>query len=127
MRLGAIADAIETALAVASAATVYSKSWKWGSGEYFSLAYKATSEGVVGLKIELEQSNVAPTTERSSDDNYVVAENMQDVEPALATETQHYKKLSPVVSVYGRLKITGSGSNDASTTLAASIVRQEEL
>lgn len=111
---------------IASAATVYTKTWKWGKAEYFAFDYKAASSGTVGLKIELEQGNVLPAAEGSSDDNYVVAENQQDIEADLSDKIQHIKKLSPVVSIYGRLKITGSGSNDASTTLRAKLVRQEE-
>lgn len=111
---------------IVSNATVYTKAWKWGEGEYFAVDYKGSSSGTVGLLIELEQSNVPPATEGSSDGNYVVAENQQDIEADLSDKTQHIKKLSPVVSVYGRLKITGSGSNDATTTLRAKLARQEE-
>ena len=111
---------------IATTATVYTKAWKWGEGEYFSLDYIATSDGTVLLQIELEQSNVLPATEGAADSNYVVAENQSDGEAALADEVKHYKKLSPVVSVYGRLKITGSGGNDATTTLRAKLAKQEE-
>ena len=117
-----------TTIAIASAATVYTKAWEWGTGEDFSLDYNAASSGVIGSKIELEQGNVLPTTEGAVDaDNWAVAENAQDIESNLAEGNQHFKKLSPVVSKYGRLKITGSGSNDASTTLKAKLSRQEEL
>ena len=112
---------------IVSAATVYTKSWEWGTGEYFSLDYIASSSGVVGLLIELEQGNTLPDTEGSSDTDWVVAENAQDIESDLNDKTQHFKKLSPVVSKYGRLKITGSGSNDATTTLRTKLARQEEV
>ncbi len=114
------------AIPIASAATVYTKSWPWGMAEYFALDYKAASSGVTGLKIEVEVGNAPPTTEGSSDTAWAVPENAQDVESALADTNQHSKKLSPVTAKYGRLKITGSGSNDASTTLTAKLVRQEE-
>ena len=116
-----------TTIAIASDATVYTKSWEWGTGEYFSLDYIAASDGTVSLKIELEQGNTLPGTEGSSDTDWVVAENGQDIEADLDDETQHFKKLSPVVSKYGRLKITGSATNDASTTLRAKLARQEEI
>ena len=116
-----------TTIAIASTATIYTKSWEWGTGEYFALDYIATSDGTVNLKIEVEQGNTLPGTEGSSDTDWVVAENAQDVESALADETQHFKKLSPVVSKYGRLKITGGSGNDASTTLRAKLARQEEI
>lgn len=117
-----------TSIAIAGEVTVYTRSWEWGFAEYFSLDYKATSDGVVNLKIELEQGNVLPTTEGSADtSNWAVAENAADIESALADENPHFKKLSPVVSKYGRLKITGAATNDASTTLRAKLARQEEV
>ncbi len=111
---------------IASAAVVYTASWKWGYAEYFTADLIASSSGVVGLKIELEQGNAAPATEGAVDTNFAVAENAQDIFSDLSVKTQKLKKLSPVTSIYGRLKITGSGSNDASTTLRAKLVRQEE-
>jgi len=116
-----------TTIAIASDATIYTKSWEWGTGEDFSLDYIATSDGTVGLKIELEQGNTLPGTEGSSDDDWAVAENAQDIESALADEVQHFKKLSPPLSKYGRLKITGSAGNHSSTTLRAKLARQEEI
>ena len=124
-KIRTVADGLD--MAIASAATIYSKSWERGSSEYFSLDYIATSSGTVGLKIELEQGNTKPSTEGSSDADWVVAENAQDIESDLSDEVQHFKKLSPVVSKYGRLKITGSGSNHSSTTLRAKLARQEEI
>lgn len=115
-----------TTIAIAGDVTVYTKSWEWGNAEYFSLGYKALSGGTPGLKIELEQGNILPATEGSQDDNWAVAENAQDIESALVDKTQHFKKLSPVVSKHGRLKITGS-SNHSSTTLRAKLARQEEV
>lgn len=116
-----------TAMAIASTAVVYTKSWQWGGAEYFSLDYMAVlASGTVDLKIEVEQGNTLPDTEGASDTDWAVAENAQDVESALADTNQHFKKLSPVVSLYGRLKITGGASNDASTVLRAKLVRQEE-
>ena len=131
-RLGVTIDDILSStyvenIPIASAAVVYTKSWEWGNGEYFSLDYIASSSGVVGLLIELEQGNTLPGTEGSSDSDWVVAENAQDIESDLNDKTQHFKKLSPVLSKYGRLKITGSGSNDATTVIRLKLARQEEV
>ncbi len=114
-------------IAIASAAIVYTRSWLWGNSEYFGLNALASSSGVVGLKIELEESQVLPVTEGAVDANFAVAVNGQDVFTNLSVKTTKITRLSPVVSKYGRLKITGSGSNDASTTLLAKLVRQEEV
>ncbi len=111
---------------IVSNAVVYTQSFLFGNAEYFSLDYIATSGGTVGLLIELEEGNAVPETEGSVDDNWAVAENAQDIEFDLSVETQKIKKLSPVTAKYGRLKITGSGTNAATTTLNAKLVRQEE-
>lgn len=122
------AEAVD--IAIASAATVYTKAFKLAFGEYFSLAYKASSAtGTPDVKIELEVAikDVLPATEGSADTNYVEPENMADVETSLTTETWHIKSLSPPPCVYARLKITGSGSNPADTILNAHIMKQEEF
>ena len=107
-------------IAVASTATIYTKAISLTLGEYFALTYKATSDGAVKLQIQIEQSPVLPTTEGASDANFVIPEGFSDVESALATETQHIKKIEPICMKYMRLKITGLGAplaNAASTTL----------
>ncbi len=117
-------------IAIASAAVVYTKAFKLAFGEYFGLAYKAVSEsGTPDIKIELELSikDVVPTTEGAADANYVEAENAADIELNLITETWHIKTLSPVTSVYGRLKITGNAGNPADTIFNGHINKQEEF
>ena len=117
------------AMPVASTAVVYSASFLFGSAEYFTLEYVGASPGTLGLKIELEVGSQAPTTEGSADLlNWNVPENAQDIESDLSNKTKvHFKKLAPPAALYGRLKITGSGSNDAGSTLTANLIRQEEL
>lgn len=113
-------------IAVASTpVTVYTDSFPLKFGEYFALFYKATATGTPHLKIELEQSWARPTTEGSSDDNYVEAEDAVDIESDLETETQHLKRMNPAVAPYGRLKITGNTSNPADTTLRARLCTYE--
>ena len=119
----------DTDIAVATTATVYTKSFLFLESEDYSLAYKATSDGAVKLKIELELGLVPPATEGSSDGNFVVGESFGDIVSALADEVLHIKSIAPPVALYGRLKITGladPSGNDASTTLEAYIVRQKE-
>jgi len=81
-------------------------------GEYFAIAYKATSDGAVKLKIEWQESH--------DDSNFVVPVGFSDIVSALADEIWHIAKLEPVCMPYGRFQITGLGApsaNDASTTL----------
>ncbi len=117
-------------IAIASHAVVYTKAFKIAFGEYFSLAYKALSAGgAPDIKIELEQSikDVLPATEGAADTNYVVAENMANIETNLGAETWHIKALNPGLSVYGRFKITGNAANPADTIFTGHINKQEEF
>ena len=117
------------AIPVASAAVVYTASFLLGFSEYFTLEYLGASPGTLGLKIELEVGSQPPTTEGSADDLlWNIPENAQDIEADLSNKTRmHFKKLAPPAVRYGRLKITGSGSNDAGSTLTANLIRQEEV
>lgn len=104
---------------IASAATVYTPAINLKMGEYFAVAYKATSDGAVKLKIEFEQCHVEPTLE-AADVRSVVPEGASEVNAALADENWHIAKIEPICLPFGRFKITGLGAplaNDASTTL----------
>lgn len=117
-----------TDIAVASTATVYTRSFKLGFGDHFGISYKATSSsGTPDLKIELEQSFQEPATEGSQDDNWVQGENISDIETSLTTETMHHKEIVPVTLPYARIKITGNAANPADTTIAIRISKQEEF
>ncbi len=120
-------DNLTTDIAVASTAVIYTKSFKLSFADYFAISYIASSTGTPALKIELEQSFQEPTTEGSSDANWVEPENMADIETALATKTMHHKSLAPVTLAYARFKITGGASNPSDTTIAIKVSQQEEL
>jgi len=108
----------EELIPVATTAVVYTPAKLVEKGEYFALMYKATSDGDVKLKIEIESSYKLPVTEESADDYW--AESTDDVVAALADENWHIKKIEPVAAKYIRVKITGlaaPSANDASTTL----------
>jgi len=115
------------AIPIASTAVVYSASFLFGSSKNFSLKYKAASDGTTGLKIELEISNVRPTTEGSVDaTNYAVPANFANIESDLADENLHSDAVNPPAFPYMRFKITASGGNDASTVLNLWLSVQEE-
>ena len=118
------ADAVD--IAIASTAVIYTKAFKLTYGEYFALAYIATSSGTVDLTIELEQSFQAPATEGAADDNYVEPEGMANI-AAVSDENMHVKAINPVPMPWGRFKITGGASNDASTTIRLRLAKQEEV
>ena len=110
------ADVIE--IPIAEDAVAYSGVIELNLGEYFAVAYKATSDGAVKLKIEFLES--------ADGTNFVEPVGFTDIEAALADEIWHIKKLEPVCMPYGKFKITGLGAplaNDASTTLQIKLGR----
>lgn len=125
-----IVDSLDSAdIAVAAGATtVYTKAFKVAFGEYFALAYRAVSAtGTPILQIELQAgiNDAPPTTEGADDANYVEPENQADIETSLTTETWHIKSLSPAVSCWLRLKLTGAGAT--AVVFNAKIRKQEDF
>ena len=109
-------------------ATYYSRAVKLAYGKYFSAAWKATvTAGAPELKIEMEQSWVKPTTEGSTDANWVVPESAADVDTTLTDENWHVASISPVAAPFIRFKISATGTNHASATLQIKLSTQEEL
>lgn len=109
-------DVIE--IPIATVAVVYSAVIELNMGEYFAVAYRATSDGAVKLQIQFQES--------ADGTNFVIPESFSDINSALADEIWHIKKLEPVCMPYGRFKITGlgaPGANDASTTLQIKLGR----
>jgi hypothetical protein len=112
-----------TNIAVASIAVAYSKSFVLRRGVTFGWAVKFSSSGVCTVTVELEQSDQPPTTEGSQDDAFVIPQGKGTTNglfPAgviVAAATWYRVAYAPIATVLGRLKITGTGSNDASTIL----------
>lgn len=120
-----------TSLAVATTGVAYTHSFILRRGVVYGWEVKMTSSGVVAVTIELEQANQPPNTEGSQDDSFVIPigkETTNGLFPTgkvAATATRYITAYSPVATVLGRLKLTGTGSNDASTVL--SLARMYEI
>ena len=114
-------------IAIASTATVYTKSFKFPYGGSFGISAKATSSGTINLQIELEESWKEPVNEGVADVYYVVPDGISDIWSAITDSNQHHKAISPVVMRYGRFKITGLTGNDAATTVQMQLHYQEDL
>ena len=112
-----------TALAIASTGVVYSRSFVLRRGMSFGLELKFTSSGVVAVTVELEQSNQPPVTEGSQDDSFVVPVDKATTNGLFPTgkitagNTRYITAYAPDPTILGRLKLTGTGANDASTVL----------
>jgi hypothetical protein len=117
---------IFNAEAVASTASVYCNSIKLRSSDAFGLWIQATSAGgAPDIKVELEQSYTTPTTEGSSDTNYVEPEGVSDIFASLTAETAKIKQITPVPMEYMRIKITGNAANPADTVVTAYLYTQD--
>lgn len=112
---------------IAGNVTVWSRVMRFNYGQAFGIALKAASSGTVQLQIQLEQSDVPLTAaqEGLTNTDYVVGDNVPDIVPALANTNKRIILVAPVPMKYGRLKIIGGASNDATTTLIANLFQQE--
>lgn len=108
-----------TTLAVAATGTVYSRSFPLPMGDpSFAFEYQFASGGTVETKLELEQGNQLPGTEMAADSAWVVPDGAAELDNACGDEINHIKAYTPAATLFARIKITGSGSNDASTVLS---------
>lgn len=115
------------AIPIATTAVVYTKSFKIGNGINFGISAKAASSGTINLKVELEQSFELPATEGNADSLWAIPDNITSaVFASITSTTVKHTVFNPDPLVYCRLKITGLGSNDASTTLKLWVTMQEE-
>ncbi|NCD18240.1 MAG: hypothetical protein EOL91_13240 [Actinobacteria bacterium] len=102
-----------------SGAVVYGASFPMPDEAVMGWWVQFTSPGVVAAKIELEQSLERPTTEGSADGNYAVPDSITtEMFDSIDDELVHGTAYSPVVSKYGRLKVTGLTGNNSATLLS---------
>ncbi len=111
---------------IPSTTTVYSRAFRLNYGQAFGVWLQAANgSGTANMKVQLEQSYIAPTTEGSADANYVIGDGVADVYSNLNDTTAHIKTLSPVPMKYARFKITGLGSNPADASITIWVFEQE--
>ena len=105
-------------ITLGSSAVIYTDSVKLGDVDYFALSYIVTCTGVPNLKIEMEQSIVAPATENAADSNFGVPRTVGDLVSALTAKTIQHQQLMPVTIPYVRFKIT-----EQTTTVTDTVVK----
>lgn len=112
------ADKISASNGVACGGTNigYSDSFNIFEGDY-ALEVQFTSDGDVDVNVIVEQGNVdlASADEGSANANYVVPNGKSVIN--VTDENVNILPISLAVSRKGRVKVTGSGSNHASTEL----------
>lgn len=104
------------ALAVASTGVVYGKSFALKRNHSYGVHLRFTGT-TINVKVELEQSNYELTAaeEGSSHTKWGVGATISS---GITSSAVRVLALSPVVSKYARLKLTGQGSNHADVQLA---------
>jgi hypothetical protein len=98
--------------------TYYTHTFVITHQRYFGCELQFSSDTDVNVKVELEQGNVKPDVQGSYSPNFVVATDLID---NITDENVHLYPITPVVAVYGRIKVTGlnnsDGVNSATTVL----------
>lgn len=112
-----------TQIAVPSTYNIYTKSFSLQNNDTaqpVGVMYKATSLGVVNLKLQAQQSYQRPTAEAAADASYVVWENVETV----SDQAWHAVTLDTVIMPYARFNITGVSGNDNTTTIQIKVGKQ---
>ncbi len=105
-----------TTIVVASTTTAYtvaidSKYIK--NNEDTGILYRATSDGAVDLRLDM-QISFKPSVDGAADTDYL---DSHVIDTSITDEVWHLATLDTVILPYLRFKVTGQGSNHASTTI----------
>lgn len=106
-----------TPIPVASAGEVFTPQFNLYGGDAFGIGLIAVSDGVIDVLVQLQESMDGV--------NWVVPEGLPDIKN-LTTTARTIKQVTPVPAKYGRFRLKGQGSNDASTTVGINFFRQEQ-
>lgn len=104
-----------TSAAIASTGTWYSKYFRLRKNSIFGILLKLSSSGAIDVKVELEVGNTEPTDGATDSAGLWAVGDV--ISTGLVTAGPHALPVTPTVAKWGRLKVTGQGSNHASTAL----------
>lgn len=111
-----------TPIAVATTSVAYSESFVCLPNVTYAFEYQFASAGAVDAKIEIEQGNTPPAIEGAVSTNMVVPEDAADFDVSIVDKLNHVKAYTPAATKFLRAKITGQGSNAATTTVTKLLV-----
>lgn len=114
--------AIVSTIAVPTTATVYTKSISLINHGYegIGVMYKATSAGTIAVTVQAQRSYAPPASESAYDAAYVD----WNTSSSTTDNTWRMATLDTVIMPYLRFKISGTGSNAASTTMQVKVEQQ---
>lgn len=104
-------------IAVAGTDVAYTETYLCKKNVNYAFEYQFSSGGAIDCKIEIEQGNTPPATEGAASTNMVVPEDAATFDESITDNTLHVKAYAPAVTRFLRAKITGQGSNAATTKL----------
>ena len=108
---------VEEIAVAGGAVVVYSQVVGLPRNATFCANIKASSGGVIELVVELESANELPGTEEAADGNYVIPDGKSEVIAALGDALVHRAPYAPAATKFCRFKISGTGSNAATTKI----------
>ena len=114
--VNAITTTNVTTIPVASTNTTYTKSIDVKyirNDQDTGILYKATSSGTVDLNLQM-QTSYKPSTDGAVDSDYL---DSHSIDTSITDTIWRLATLDTVILTNLRFKITGQGSNDASTTI----------
>lgn len=112
-------------IAVGAGLTIYTDAIRLDGLDTFALTYIATDAGLLSVKIEMEQSIVAPTA-NAADVNSVIPETVSEINAALVDKLLHIQAIFPVGVSFIRFKITENGVS-ADTALVMNLSVQNRF
>lgn len=116
---------VANALAVNGATTVWTNSFKIGNIDNMTVMAKCATATSPAIQIQIEISYKLPSTEGSSDSNWVIPDAYPDIFSDIVDTTQHAKIFNPPYAKYARYKINGLPGNAADTTVTIYNMIQE--
>jgi len=117
-------DGTTNLIPVATTGTIWTPSFKVSRADRFSLHAKAASGGTIDLLVQLEVGMVVPATEESEDTtNFSIPSGFSNIVNLVST-TLWEKELDLPPFPFMRFKVTGQGSNAASTTILLKLYKQ---
>ena len=106
-----------TPLAVAGVTTVWTDTFLLEKDVTYSFEFIFSSPGTVECDLSLEQGNTPPATEGAVSGNMVVPESAGYILENVGDKVRHIVAYTPKTSRFLRVKVEGTGANNAGTTL----------
>jgi hypothetical protein len=110
-------------IAVASTGAARTTYFALPKNNAFGVEIRFSSSGAVDVKVDLEEGNVPPATDKASDAAWVIGDA---ISTGIVDTNTKILKVTPVVAKFGRILFTGQGSNHASVkVISCKIVLSE--